>query len=226
MALVGTAPTIAYTPWDDPSWEIWAHASSANRCKRVDRYFDPHPRFCFEEQQKNGFRNYYDWLKACQIPVYMQERNADIPASVRIPRERILGEFRRYVKSTGAWMVGLAMLEGVDTLGLYGMHYEHQIERKEQRENFLYWLGLFEGRGGRLVIPPGAPLLSDTKLYGYDLKHEEYAQRKASHKAARDADTFNPARLKEIPDAFTPEDLSDEDIIARVREAQERAKHA
>lgn len=214
-----------YAPWDDPSWEIWAHASSALRCKRVDRYFDPHPRFCFEEEQKNGFKNYYDWLTKCQVPIYMQERNEDIPASVRIPSERILAEFRRYVKSTGAWMVATAMLEGVETLGLYGMHYDHLIERKDQRENFLYWLGLFEGRGGKLVIPPGSPLLADGVLYGYDLTEAGYAERKASQKAQMSKpETFNPSRFVEIPDTFTPENLSDEDIIARVRAKQAAVK--
>lgn len=227
VALVGGAPTLVYAPWDDFGWEIWAHASCAQRCKRVDRYFDPHPRHCFEEKAKNGFFNYYEWLQTLTIPIYMQDKFRDIPASVKIPKDRILTEHRRFLHSTGAWMVALAMLEGVETIGCFGMHFDGAGERQAQRENFLYWLGLFEGNGGRVVTPPSCTLFAVDTLYGYESHTaEQYEARKKMHANDKADPTFNPKALVDAgPVApLTEEYRSGNDLIQAVLERQQQNK--
>src|SRR5688572_24770865 len=96
IGLIGLADTsLRWAPWHDPTWEFWCHASAALRVPkgRCAVYFDQHPPNCFQEGRKNGFRDYYAWLKALTIPIYMQEHYPEIPASLRYPREEIKAEF-------------------------------------------------------------------------------------------------------------------------------------
>jgi hypothetical protein len=172
IALIGNAPSVHHAPWDDDSWEIWAHASSANYCQRVDRYFDLHPKK-FWVKGKRWEPNYYGWLKRLETPIFMQRRYHEIPRSVAYPKARILAEFRRYMTSQAAWMIALAMTEGVTHLGFFGIHYASDAEHAAQRAGCEYWMGLAEGRGVHLVVPPGNPLLrTPDRLYGYE-SHDE-----------------------------------------------------
>lgn len=168
IALVGTAGTMAFAPFHDPSWEIWVHNSAAHVCPRVDRIFELHPKD-FWMRPKRWKKDYVTWLKQCPVPIYMHEHYPEIPQSVRYPKERVLSEFRRYFSSQAAWMMALALTEGVTHLGFFGIHYAASDERAWQRAGCEYWMGVCEGRGVQLVIPPGAPLLREPKLlYGYE----------------------------------------------------------
>lgn len=168
IALVGTAPTVHFTPWDDPSWEIWAHASAKDMVVRVDRYFDLHPQK-FWTQKKKWDPGYLTWLTRNPIPILMQKRYPEIPASVKYPKERVLSEFRPYFTSQAAWMIALALTEGVTHLGFFGVHYASDSEYACQRPGCEYWMGQAEGRGVQLVIPVGNPLLrTPARMYGYE----------------------------------------------------------
>lgn len=166
IALIGSAPTVDLAPWYDPSWEIWAHATVHPFCKRVDRFFDLHP---WEWISGKPVPGYLEWLKTCKTPVYMQRKMKDVPASVRFPRERLLAEFPRYFTSHAAWMIALALTEGVTHLGFYGIHYALDEEHKKQRAGCEFWMGIAVGKGVQIVNPPGSPLLREpTWLYGYE----------------------------------------------------------
>ncbi|HYE86869.1 MAG TPA: hypothetical protein VEA16_10975 [Vicinamibacterales bacterium] len=210
IALIGTAPTVKFAPWDDLSWSIWAHASAARLVKRCDRFFDQHPENCYREQRKNGFIDYFAWLKRQTTPIYMQEKVKEIPASVRYPKERIRAEFPYPVGSQGAWMLALALTEGVTHLGLFGVHYAHCTEYREQRANFEFWLGLAVGRGVQLVIPEGNPLLKEPELlYAYETHTpEQYAKRKEiALKAKQDAVKSSKPGLRTAMPGFDPSKL-------------------
>lgn len=166
IALIGSAPTVDLAPWYDPSWEIWAHATCYGYCKRVDRYFDLHPWKWISEKPVPG---YLEWLKALQTPVYMQRKFREVPASVRYPSERMIAEYPRYFTSHAAWMIALALSEGVTHLGFYGIHYALDEEHKKQRTGCEFWMGVAVGRGVQIVNPPGSPLLREPGwLYGYE----------------------------------------------------------
>lgn len=166
IALIGSAQTVYFAPWYDPTWEIWAHATVHHYCKRVDRYFDLHP---WEWISGKQVPDYLEFLRTCTVPIYMQREFANVPRSIRYPRERVMAEHPRYFTSHAAWMIALALSEGVTHLAFYGIHYAMDEEHKKQRAGCEYWMGVAHGKGVQLVTPEGCPLLKEPGwLYGYE----------------------------------------------------------
>lgn len=168
LGLLGSTDSLACAPWHDPSWTLAAHPCCRKDCKREpDWYFDMHVRKQFQDVKKSWHPDYYEWLTHLQTPVFMQEAFPDVPMAVRYPKERILAEFRPYFTNHCAYMIALAMTEGVTHIGLFGCQYAGGGEREKQRESLLYWLGRFEQNGGTVVIPSKSNTLFQMPLYGY-----------------------------------------------------------
>ena len=171
IALVGGASTLRYTPWDDPTWEIWAHHSCRHLCKREpDLYFDLHPKELWADSKKKFWDpDYLSWLNVNRTPIMMQQVFPEAPASIKYPFETMITEFPRgYMTNTVAHMVAFALMEGVTHLGIFGCHYDTGSEYGPQRGSAEYWLGVAEGRGVHVRIPPGCDLLNRPSLiYGY-----------------------------------------------------------
>lgn len=185
VGLIGGAPnSLACAPWQDPSWEFWAHASVvlATPKGRCDRLFDLHPKRCFMEEQKHGFANYYQFLKRCRTPIYMQEQYEAIPAAVKYPLTLVMQQWPGTpFGSITAYMIALALLEGVTHLGLFGIEYAHASEYEEQRANAEHWVGIAKGSGVAVVIPAVSPFCHEPTLrYGYETHATDalYAARK------------------------------------------------
>jgi len=204
LAIIGSTASIQFAPWMDPAWTIAAHPCSRPDCVREpDWYFDLHRPECFTTQQKRWNSRYYAWLQNLQTPIFMQEDAsscprvrdtytetvdgvetqktrlipspwASIPMAVRYPLERVLAEYRGYFTNHVAYMIALAMTEGVTHIGLFGCQYSHETEHGIQRGSCEYWMGRFEQYGGTLVLPPRfCNLLAvPSKLYGYE-SHDE-----------------------------------------------------
>lgn len=199
IALIGTAGTIFQAPWDDPTWEIWSHASACNIVPqdRVDRWFDLHPPSQFRKP-KRWHENYLGWLRNLRTPIWMQQHYPDIPASVKFPKDRLLAEFGPYFSSQTAWMIAAALTEGVTHLGFFGIHYEATAEYRAQRPGCEWMMGVAFGRGVNLVLPPSCPLLARPNyLYGYESHDPKVI-------AARKAEP-PPEDLKITP-TWTPEE--------------------
>jgi len=175
IAMLGGCATIQYAPWHDPTWELWAHASCRHLCKREpDLLFDLHPPALWKDPKKKWWdTSYYKWLQQAHVPIMMQEHYPDIPASIKYPFGRIITEFPRgYMTNTIAYMVALALQEGVTHIGIYGADYTGAAEYIAQRGCCEYWLGVAEGRGVQILLPPTCDLLNrPEKLYGYE-SHE------------------------------------------------------
>ncbi|HEX2674846.1 MAG TPA: hypothetical protein VHM25_28415, partial [Polyangiaceae bacterium] len=173
VGLLGSTDSLRYAPWFDQSWTLIAHPCCRPKCKREpDWYFDMHRPECFRVEKKPWNHDYHAWLKRLQTPIFMQKEWPDIPMAVRYPIEHVEAEFASTV--TGdlfctnhcAYMIALAMMEGVEQIGLWGCQYAGN-ERGTQRESLLYWLGRFEQSGGRLVVPRRNNTLMTQPLYGY-----------------------------------------------------------
>jgi len=134
-------------------------------------FFDLHPPELWRDTTKKYWdKKYLPWLKQNRTPIYMQERYPEAPASMRYPIETIVTEFPRgYMTNTVAYMIALALQEGVTHLAIFGCHYDTASEYGPQRGGAEYWMGYAEGRGVQVLIPPKCDLLNRPALmYGYE----------------------------------------------------------
>jgi hypothetical protein len=154
----------------------------------MDRYFDLHPKACWTRGGRKGTR-YPKWLASNTVPIYMREHFADVPASVKYPKGRILLEFadaRGYFTNHVSWMIALALTEGVSTLGLFGVNYGTEGEYQTQRGSAEYWLGRAAGMGVRIVLPEQCTLLREPALlYGYESHDETTGALREEYKAKK-----------------------------------------
>lgn len=177
IALLGSHYSLEFAPWDDPTWELWSHASTRMYCRRrPDRYYDLHRKECWTRGNKGD--RYLKWLQQNQTPIFMPERYPEVPASIRYPLERVLAEFPMgYLTNHAAFMIAQALLEGCTHLGIFGINYGTDTEYATQRGSCEFWLGVATGRGVQIVLPrhqkKGCTLLAyPWGLYGYE-SHDE-----------------------------------------------------
>lgn len=206
VAIVGTFPTWKQTPWNDPTLEIWGlNDAYTLGFPRAERWFELHPiqkfhyrkrdqKAVYADQIPHGFyvrpEGHLEWLRehAKTIPVYLQQvPPPDWPQNARrFPLEEVEAVFGTYWASGPAYEIGLAMLEGVTELHIYGIHLATEHEYREQRPNFEHLLGRFLGRhftsktegdvriyqgdGVKLVLPKSCPILTHGWKYGYEPK--------------------------------------------------------
>ncbi len=173
IALLGGCDvTLQHAPWWDHTWELWAHMSCRNQCKREpDVMFDLHPPELWKDERKKHWdKTYFQWLKQNHVPIYMQKHYEEVPASIEYPFTTMITEFPRgYMTNTVAYMIALALMEGVTHIALYGCHYNSHTEYGPQRGCAEYWCGIAEGRGVHVQIPPLCDLLNKPSLlYGYE----------------------------------------------------------
>lgn len=212
VAIIGCTLSRKYTPWHDPSWTLVTHCSARKFCLREPEwYMDLHPPACFRTERKGWHTNYHSWLKSLQTPIFMQEEWDDIPMAVRYPRERILAEYRPYFTNHCAWMIALAMTEGVRTIGLFGCQYGASTEYAVQRGSLEYWLGRFEQGGGQVVLPPqySDVLGYPGKLYGYESHDADTGKLVPEYKRPRHDDpkpTLPDGRTLTILDGLKPDE--------------------
>lgn len=189
----------------------------------MDRYFDLHPKACWYRGGKKS-SSYPKWLAKNTVPLYMQERVPEVPASVKYPKGQILMEFsyahkRHYFSNHAAWMIALAITEGVTHIGLFGINYSSESEYQRQRGSAEYWLGQLDGRGVTVYLPDQCTLLAEPRLlYGYESHHEDTGKLREEYrlKEFKPAETIRPiGDGKTVPLAKPPanllQDIADEE---------------
>jgi hypothetical protein len=206
VAIIGSAPTVQYAPWFDETYQIWTHAICMGQCKRVDRMFEMHPPLIWREHVKPQWPKYYDYLKSCPYPVYMQEKYHDVPNSVRYPKERIFAQCRSMIGryhfgSQADFMIALALSEGIRHIALYGIHYTSPVKDGDRLEQLLaikFWLGVAAGRGVTLEIPEGNPIFdTPSEVYGYE-SHSTKEKYQAKLDAQKAVDIAKPMGESEL----------------------------
>ena len=180
IAFLGSHHSIHYAPWDDPTWEMWSHASTRTLCKRLpERLFDVHPTWIRGTPKGEA---YLDKIKAWPAPIYMAERYPEIPNAVRYPKELMLSLYQpageNVFTSHAAWMAALALYEGVTHVGFWGISYGAGEERESQRESLIYWIGLLRGAGVQVHLPHTGKYkvainTYPMELYGYESHDKE-----------------------------------------------------
>lgn len=184
ICIVGTAPTWRSAPWDDPSVEMWLlNDMHVLNPPRADRWFDLHPfdKFYFTKPNGKVFahevpagafvrpQGHLEFLKRQTIPVYVQDAALlGTPNARTFPKADVEKAVGPHFASSPAWMLGLALLEGVSEIYIYGIHLATEWEYMRQKPNFAFLLGVAAGRGVKIHVPPMAPLLRESHQYAYE----------------------------------------------------------
>ena len=169
LALVGAAaPSRLATPYGDENFEIWTMSVLVTfpDFKRADLFFELHTEGYW------GHKDVTERLKKIKQPIYMQEKQAEFPNSIRYPIE-IIKQYRRYHTSSVSFMLALAYHSFLTTgnpkhVALFGLVMACDEEYGEQRPCCEYWLGVMEGAGIDIEIAPGSAILASPGLYGYE----------------------------------------------------------
>lgn len=165
IALCGFAPmTRGLAPIHDPAVEIWTlNESRMMGFPRIDRLFQLHPRFMWDPNERDP--EYIPWLRAQDFPIYMWNKEYDIPCSVEYPLERMIEKHGSYFTSTFAYMLAMAIDEMPDRIEIYGIDLVAEEEYRYQRAGTEYLIGWAKAVGIDVYIPDKCPLLK-APLYG------------------------------------------------------------
>jgi hypothetical protein len=167
VAVIGLwSETHGLAPWSDPQWEKWGLAWDP-AALRMDRVFEVHlPR----EWKDYAPKDYIERL--CMMPrLYLQEPHPQVPNGERYPLEEVEKTTGDYFSSSIAYLMALAIHEGAEEIGLFGVAMEGHDEYGYQRPNMEYLVGLARGLGIKVHIPEQSPLCKYSGQYGYSSRY-------------------------------------------------------
>ncbi len=192
IAIVGFATeSMGYAPFEDPNCEIWILNMLHAHVPRWDRLWEMHDRVTLEIETQELKIN-MDHLGTLQgertRPIYMIDRQPDIPCSVRFPIERLtqdLGAFceklqrQPYFTSTFGYMLAWAVISIIDRrvnrlmpesgeeIHVCGVEMLNGEEYAYQRSNAEFLVGYALGHGIQVFVPDRSALLESDGMYGY-----------------------------------------------------------
>jgi hypothetical protein len=166
VAIVGLAEsTHDDAPYEDPDWEVWGLPWDEERWPYFDRLFDIHPLECIRDATPSFYRDgYEDRLKEI-THLYMQEAYPDIPNAIKYPLKEVSALVGDYYNSSIAYMLALAIFEGYDKIGIWGVDMigqgepGHADEYRDERPNCEYLIGFAKAKGIEIYLPDECPLL-------------------------------------------------------------------
>lgn len=164
-----------------PDWDIWALPWDREYAARAERLFEMHPRELLELPESLRPSDYFSQLAEFPQPIYTQEKWADVPTSTPYPfgavRESVFNGFPRgkwsdqkdWYNSSPAYMIALAIHDGAEAIGLYGIDVLDESEYAYEIPCLEYLIGLAVGRGIEVVIPEGPTSLGKFRGEGIKL---------------------------------------------------------
>ena len=176
VAILGYTPTRAYAPYKDDRFEIWGlndlyRFKAEKDIQRWTRWFNFHQ----DIPSPTGRTSYHDCLleyAKWDCPVYLIEKSLIVPNSIKYPLEEISNLYGNYFTNSISYMIALAIYEGFEEIGVYGVDMATDSEYGQQRPSCEYWLGVAVGKGIKTYVHPVADLLKTRALYGYDAHKE------------------------------------------------------
>lgn len=193
-------------PFDNPEYEIWGlnrlHAAMPG--KRWDRWFEIHDvqKYYMGSEGHPADKEHLEFLRTFAGPIYLRPQDMELvglacPSKQAYPLTAVLRDFGPYQTNSISWMLALAIAMGFKVIELYGVDMAQDqlfsAEYRQQRPSCEWLIGVAQGRGIRVGIPPGSDLLKADHLYGIDdgspamlkamSRLQELAKRKESFKA-------------------------------------------
>jgi hypothetical protein len=155
VAILGRAGTLALAPFEDPEWEMWSLPWSTKPPK-AHRLFDIHSKAAWATSHSVTSK----WEGEAErrypgVPVYCHKDRVNVfRAGVEYPFEDVIAGLPiPYLESSISYQIALALHEGVDEIGLFGVNMAAHSEYDYQRPSATYLIGLAQGRGVTVTIP-------------------------------------------------------------------------
>lgn len=148
VAIVGLSQSSRHlAPWKSPEWELWGLAWDTERY-RFHRTFEMHDRADLEKFYGDRLEAYLEKASYCNR-LYTPET---------YPFDEVAETVGDYWCSSIAYMLALAIHEGAEEIGVYGVDMRGDDEYGYQKPNCEYLIGLARGRGIKVHIPDVSPL--------------------------------------------------------------------
>lgn len=181
LALVGFAPNTRHlAPYDDDEVCIMGLNEGYNHDFmvrhngdfRADAWLQIHAYWDCTRRANTSDPNHPEWLRSeHDFPIYMQEEFDDIPNAIEYPIDKIIDKFIggmllrgtkdgegeepiRYMTSTAAQGVALALWYGFERIELYGFNQATGTEYQFQKGSTEGWCHLAAGRGVQICTLP------------------------------------------------------------------------
>lgn len=168
ICIVGFAPETRELVHELPeSTELWGMNVNHKFMKRWDRWFQLHPETWEGRPFYGRAPEHVEFLKTCGVPLYMNYPLPDFPTAIAYPEEEVAKSIgRRYMTSTVANAMALAIHEEVDEILIYGVNLASNTEYVEQRPCAEWLTGLAEGRGIKVVWADESPVMRGEQYPG------------------------------------------------------------
>lgn len=166
--------------WDqDADYWLFNEAAGHDWAKTVTGVFQMHSPAIWRNGANVNDPGHYQWLtQPHNYPIYMMDKNEDVPASVQYPLDDICqallpniarksGEVVKHFTSSASYAIALAIYYQYDIIELVGIEMVSGTEYAHQRDGVTFWLGVAVGRGINVVLQDQS-LLMNTHLYGYE----------------------------------------------------------
>lgn len=159
VAVIGLSDSWRQAPWEDGDWQLWGLPWHEGQWRVMHRLFEMHDLRLLQSEHSGRPAGYLDRLHG----VYMQEAYPDLGA-VRYPFEEVSKTTGAYWNSSIAYALAMAIHEGVDEIGIWGVDMKGDDEYAYQRANMEYLIGLARGKGIAVHIPESSPLCKFTPV--------------------------------------------------------------
>lgn len=180
IAIAGFAPDSRDLVNNEPNTtEIWGMNNAYHFLKRKAKvWFQIHPpdwntgKPGLEKGEYGREKGHVEWLSKFDGPVYMQAPEPRVPNCTVLPLEEIKAHFGKlYLTSSMAYMMALLVMqhdrgEKVESVHVWGINLTTNAEYFEQKACLEYWLGMAEGRGIAVTLPPVTALMRG-RLYAH-----------------------------------------------------------
>ena len=165
VALIGSAPSsIMLAPYGNSNWDVWSCSPGTyGVIPRSDRFFELHR---YEPGQPWMSPEYCEFLRNHPF-VYVAEERSELPNGRLLPLQEMIQRFSPYFfTSTIAYMMALAIMEGYEKIGLFGIDMAAESEYMDQRLGCQFFATLARANGIEVGVPPESDLFRPAPLYG------------------------------------------------------------
>lgn len=190
VAIVGFAPSWKEAPFGTKpeECEIWClnemyKVAPEIKNFRASRWFEIHD---LTTASKNT-KEHQSFLQTVTVPLYVQKKYEHLPNAIPFPFEEIFAWMAdkgfggsKYFTNTISYLIMFAAMSGFKEISVYGVDMSTDSEYMHQKASAEYMIGLCEGMGIKVYIPPSSELLKCNQLYAVEssnkLRHWVKAQ--------------------------------------------------